>query len=193
MSIGPLHFFFKEILKVDVSRGWLYESGTQVSEALPPVWEILGEEIRRASVVNMDETGFDHKHRDWIWVAHTTRTVFFHFSTTRGFDALKAMLPEDFSFNTPTPYANWGVCRSGAPPMDVAAFLAMIYPALPIEDERGKVWVEFRRRKHHPFRYIKLERAVRIWSKCPKCIRIFHLDPTVGTESPAPVPEPEQP
>jgi len=96
MSIGPLHFFFKEILKVDVSRGWLYESGAQVSEALAPVWEILAEEIRGARVVNMDETGFGHKHRDWIWVALSARTVFFHFSNTRGFEALKAMLPEDF-------------------------------------------------------------------------------------------------
>jgi hypothetical protein len=77
--------------------------------------------------------------------------------------------------------------------MDVAAFLAMIYPALPIEDDRGNVWVEFRRRKHHPFRHIPLERAVRIWSKCPRRIRIFHLDATVATESPAPAPEPEQP
>jgi hypothetical protein len=75
--------------------------------------------------------------------------------------------------------------------MNATEFLAMIHPALPIEDERGNVWVEFRRRKHHPFRYIKLERAVRIWSKCPKSIRIFHMDPTVATESPAP--EPEQP
>ena len=75
--------------------------------------------------------------------------------------------------------------------MNAAEFLAMIYPALPIEDERGNVWVEFRRRKHHPFRHIPLERAVRIWSKCPKCIRVFHLDPNVATGSAEP--EPEQP
>ena len=73
--------------------------------------------------------------------------------------------------------------------MDVATFLAMIAPALPIENDRGNVWVEFRRRKHHPFRYIPLARAVKLWSKCPRRIRIFHLDPTVATESPESKPE----
>ena len=96
MSLGPLHFFFKEILKADVSRGWLYESGVRVGDALAPIWEALAEEIRQAKVVNMDETGFGRKDRDWIWVALSARTVFFHFSTTRGFAALKAILPEDF-------------------------------------------------------------------------------------------------
>ena len=69
MSLGPLHFFFKEILKADVSRGWLYESGVRVGDALAPIWEALAEEIRQAKVVNMDETGFGRKDRDWIWVA----------------------------------------------------------------------------------------------------------------------------
>ncbi len=97
MSLGPLKFFCKEVLHVDVSRGWLHESGIRISDALAPVWEALGEEIRNSDVVNMDETGFGRKDRDWIWVALTTRTVFFHFSTTRGFEALKAILPEDFA------------------------------------------------------------------------------------------------
>jgi transposase len=97
MSLGPLHFFFKEILKVDVSRGWLYKSGIGVSEAVAPTWEILRESIRNALVVNMDETGFGRLERNWIWVALSARTVFFHFSDTRGYDALKAILPETFN------------------------------------------------------------------------------------------------
>jgi len=96
MSLGPLQFFCQEVLHIDVSRGWLHESGIRISEAIAPVWEALAEEIRCSDVVNMDETGFGRKDRDWIWVALTTRTVFFHFSTTRGFEALKAILPEDF-------------------------------------------------------------------------------------------------
>jgi len=97
MSIGPLKFFFQEILRVDISRGWLHDSGTGVSEALKPAWEALAEEIRNAEVVNMDETGFGRKDRDWIWVALSSRVAFFHFSTTRGFAALNAILPENFS------------------------------------------------------------------------------------------------
>ena len=97
MSIGPLKFFFQEVLRVDLSRGWLHESGVRLSAAVAPAWEALGQEIRRSEVVNMDETGFGRKKRDWIWVALTARTVFFHFSTTRGFEALKAMLPENFA------------------------------------------------------------------------------------------------
>lgn len=96
MSLGPLKFFFQEVLKVDVSRGWLHESGVRISEAVVPAWEALAQEIRKAEVVNMDETGFGRKDRDWIWVALSARTVFFHFSHTRGFAALNAILPEDF-------------------------------------------------------------------------------------------------
>lgn len=96
MSLGPLRFFFQEILKVDISRGWLHESGVRVSDAVAPAWNALGEEIRGSGVINMDETGFGHKHRDWIWVALSARTVFFHFSTSRGFKALKEILPEDY-------------------------------------------------------------------------------------------------
>lgn len=97
MSIGSLQFFFSEILKTDVSRGWVYESGMFVSDAVQEAWEILGEEIQKADVVNMDETGFGHKERNWIWVALSARTVFFHFSHTRGFEALKVILPETFA------------------------------------------------------------------------------------------------
>jgi len=97
MSIGSLKFFFSEILKIDVSRGWVYESGMFVSDAVKEAWEILGEEIQKADVVNMDETGFGHKERNWIWVALSARTVFFHFSHTRGFEALKVILPETFA------------------------------------------------------------------------------------------------
>ena len=97
MSIGPLHYFFREVLKAEVSRGWLYESGVRVSDDVAATWEGLGKDVACAPVVNMDETGFGHKKRDWIWVALTARTAFFHFSTTRGFDALKAILPENYS------------------------------------------------------------------------------------------------
>ena len=97
MSLGPLKFFFQEILRVDVSRGWLHASGVRVSDAVVPAWDALAREIRKADVVNMDETGFGRKDRDWIWVALSARTVFFHFSHTRGFAALNAILPEEFS------------------------------------------------------------------------------------------------
>lgn len=97
MSIGNLQFYFSEILGIDVSRGWIYNSGLFVSDVVKEAWELLKEEIQRADVLNLDETGFGHKERNWIWVALSARTVFFHFSHTRGFDALKVILPEDFS------------------------------------------------------------------------------------------------
>lgn len=97
MSIGPLRFYFQEVLGIDISRGWLHKSGGRVSEALEPVWKILLDEIRAADVVNMDETGFGRKDRDWIWVALSARTVLFHFSGTRSAEALKVILPENFA------------------------------------------------------------------------------------------------
>ena len=96
MSIGTLHYFFGEVLKVEVSRGWLWDSGVALGQAVAPAWAKLRDEIRHSLVVNMDETGFGRKDRNWIWTALAARTVFFHFSTSRGYDGLKEILPEDF-------------------------------------------------------------------------------------------------
>ena len=96
MSLTPLQRYFSEVLGVSVSRGWLHESGVALSRHLQPAWEDLAGQIRAADVLNLDETGFGRKDRDWIWVALSARTALFHFSDTRGAKALKALLPEDY-------------------------------------------------------------------------------------------------
>ena len=96
MSLTPLQRFFSEVAGVSVSRGWLHESGVALGNHLQPAWEDLSQQIRTADVLNLDETGFGRKDRDWIWVALSARTALFHFSDTRGARALTAILPEDF-------------------------------------------------------------------------------------------------
>jgi transposase len=96
MSLTPIQRYFTEVLGISVSRGWLYESGVALSQCLQPAWENLAEEIRNADVLNLDETGFGRKDRDWIWVALSARTILFHFSTTRSAKALTVLLPEDY-------------------------------------------------------------------------------------------------
>ncbi len=96
MSLTPLQRFLSEVTGVAVSRGWLHESGVALGSHLLPAWEDLSQQIRTADVLNLDETGFGRKDRDWIWVALSARTALFHFSDTRGARALKAILPEDF-------------------------------------------------------------------------------------------------
>jgi transposase len=97
MSIGNVEYFFSEILKVDVSRGWIYGSGVALGLALVRTYADLKEDIRLSLVVNMDETGFGHKDRNWIWTAITARTAFFHFSTSRGHEALLEILPAEWA------------------------------------------------------------------------------------------------
>lgn len=96
VSLTPLQRYFSEVLGISVSRGWLHESGVALSRHLAPAWEQLAEQIRSADVLNLDETGFGRKDRDWIWVALSARTALFHFSDTRGAKALKVILPEDY-------------------------------------------------------------------------------------------------
>jgi len=96
MSIGVLHYFFNESLQVRVSRGWLYESCVALGQALAPTYEDLRREVRHSLVVNMDETGFGRKDRNWIWTALAARTAIFHFATSRSQEALLEILPEDF-------------------------------------------------------------------------------------------------
>ena len=97
MSLTPLQRYFSEVMGVAVSRGWLHESGVALSQGLKPAWENLAEQIRGAEVLNLDETGFGRKDRDWIWAALSARTALFHFSGTRGAKALTTILPEGFS------------------------------------------------------------------------------------------------
>jgi len=97
MSLTPLQRYFSEVMGVAVSRGWLHESGVALSRKLEPAWENLAEQIRGAEVLNLDETGFGRKDRDWIWAALSARTALFHFSGTRGAKALTTILPEGFS------------------------------------------------------------------------------------------------
>jgi len=97
MSVGVLHYFFNEVLQIKVSRGWLYEACVGLGQALAPTYEDLRGEIRHALVVNMDETGFGRKDRNWIWTALTARTALFHFATSRSQKSLLEILPEDFS------------------------------------------------------------------------------------------------
>lgn len=96
MSLTPLQRYFSEVMGVVVSRGWLHESGVALSQHLQPAWEELVEQIRNADVLNLDETGFGRKDRDWIWIVRSARTALFHFSTTRGAKALLTLLPEDY-------------------------------------------------------------------------------------------------
>jgi transposase len=97
MSIGTLHAFFNEILQIEVSRDWLFDACIALGQAVEPVYEDLRQDIRHSLFVNMDETGFGRQERNWIWTALAARMAFFHFGTTRGYQALRAIFPEDFA------------------------------------------------------------------------------------------------
>lgn len=113
MSLTPLQRTLSEVLGVDVSRGWLHESGVAVSNDVKPAWETLADEIRRASVLNGDETGFGRKDRDWIWVLLSSRTALFYFTDTRGAKALTSLLPEDYKGTIGTDrYGAYNVLKS---------------------------------------------------------------------------------
>ena len=97
MSLTPLQRFFSEVMALPISRGWLHESGVALGNHLRPAWEDLSTQIRTADVLNLDETGFGRKDRDWIWVALSARTVLFHFTDTRAARVLTSLLPADYS------------------------------------------------------------------------------------------------
>jgi transposase len=96
-SFSTIRKFFRDVLVVPISRGYLAKVINKVSEALGQPYEELLRLLPEEKVVNADETG--HKlngQQWWTWCFRAELYVLYHVDAQRSGDVLMRVLGEEF-------------------------------------------------------------------------------------------------
>jgi transposase len=118
MSYTTIREFFKELMKLDISRGMLCKATQKVSKSLQPSYDQLALRLPDESQVNVDETGHhDDGDLHWTWCFDTFDYSLFKIDKSRGSKVLEEMLGEDFAGIIGADY--WGAYRKYARMFDV--------------------------------------------------------------------------
>ncbi|MDP2932613.1 MAG: IS66 family transposase [bacterium] len=112
-SYTTIQQFFKEIIRLDVSRGMLCKATQKVSLSLQPSYEQLAQRLPQASRVGADETGHhDRGNLHWTWCFDTSDSSVFRIDKSRGSQVPETMLGKDFAGIVGADY--WGAYRKYA-------------------------------------------------------------------------------
>jgi transposase len=113
MSYTTIREFFKELMKLDISRGLLCKATQKVSKALNSSYDQLAERLPQEPQVGVDETGHhDDGRLHWTWCFDTSNYSLFKIDQSRGSKVLEEMLGADFTGIVCTDY--WGAYRKYA-------------------------------------------------------------------------------
>lgn len=96
-SFSTIRKFFRDVLAVPVSRGYLAKVIGKVSESLEQSYEELLRLLPEEQIVNADETG--HKlngQQWWTWCFRAELYVLYHIDAHRSADVLMQILGKDF-------------------------------------------------------------------------------------------------
>jgi transposase len=90
-SFSTIRKFFRDVLKIRISRGQLAKVIQKVSAALAPAYEALGAAVALEPVLNVDETGHkENGKRLWTWCFRAKLYTLFKIDPSRGSDVLGA-------------------------------------------------------------------------------------------------------
>jgi len=118
MSYATLQSFFKELMKLDISRGMLCKAVQKTSKALKPSYDRLADRLPAELRVNVDETGHhDEGILHWTWCFDTRDYSVFTIDKSRGYTVLERMLGQAFGGIIGADY--WGAYRKYARLFDV--------------------------------------------------------------------------
>jgi len=118
MSYTTIREFFKELMKLDISRGMLCKATQKVSKSLQPSYDQLARRLPEESQVNVDETGHhDDGDLHWTWCFDTSDYSLFKIDKSRGCKVLEETLGKDFAGIIGADY--WGAYRKYARLFDV--------------------------------------------------------------------------
>jgi len=118
MSYTTISEFFKELMKLDISRGMFCKTTGKVSKSLQPSYDQLARRLPDESQVNVDETGHhDDGDLHWTWCFDTSDYSLFKIDKSRGSKVLEEMLGEDFAGIIGADF--WGAYRKYARLFDV--------------------------------------------------------------------------
>ena len=97
-SFSTIRNYFRDVLKIPISRGQLAKVIGKVSEALGPGYDELCARLPEESRLNVDETG--HKNngkRHWTWCFRAELYTLFKIDPSRSSEVLIAMLGREFN------------------------------------------------------------------------------------------------
>ena len=96
-SFSTIRKFFRDIVGVKVSRGYLAKVIQKVSMALEQPYQELLDRLPLETTLNIDETGHkENKERFWTWVFKAELYVLFRIDKSRGSKVLIEVLGEEF-------------------------------------------------------------------------------------------------
>jgi transposase len=113
MSYTTIWQLFKELFKLDISRGMLCKATQKVSQALHRPYQQLLERLAHESYLGVDETGHhDAGKLHWTWCFQRPTYSLFHIEASRGSGVLEKILGNDFAGILCADY--WGAYRKYA-------------------------------------------------------------------------------
>jgi transposase len=96
-SFSTIRKYFRDILQIKISRGYLAKVIAQVSAALAGPYEELLLSLAHEPFLNVDETSHPHhKERWWTWCFHAELYTLYRIDPTRSADVLIAVLGQEF-------------------------------------------------------------------------------------------------
>jgi len=126
MSYTTIQQLFKELMKLDISRGMLCKATQKVSQSLQPAYEQLAECLPYESQVGVDETGHhDDGKLHWTWCFDTSDYSLFKIDKSRGSNVLEKTLGKDFAGIVCADY--WGAYRKYARLFDIRVQYCMAH------------------------------------------------------------------
>ena len=97
-SFSTIRRFFRDVLKIPLSRGQLAKVIGKVSAALGPAYEELRGRLPEEPRLNVDETGHkDNGKAHWTWCFRAELYTLFKIDSSRGSDVLIEMLGKEFN------------------------------------------------------------------------------------------------
>lgn len=96
-SFSTIRKFLRDVVRVDVSRGYLAKLIGKVSESLAQSYAELFERLPGEAVLNVDETGHkENGQKFWTWCFRAQFYTLFRIDKSRGSKVLVAVLGEEF-------------------------------------------------------------------------------------------------
>ena len=97
-SFSTIRKFLRDVVRVDVSRGYLAKLIDKVSQALAESYTELFERLPGEPVLNIDETGHkENGQKFWTWCFRAQLYTLFRIDKSRGSKVLVAVLGEEFN------------------------------------------------------------------------------------------------
>ncbi|MGH8694544.1 MAG: IS66 family transposase [Burkholderiales bacterium] len=97
-SFSTIRKFFRDVLKLPLSRGYLVKLLRKATRAMEPAYAALRQRLPNESRLNVDETGHrENGKRPWTWCFRADDFAWFQIADSRGSDVLWETLGAEFA------------------------------------------------------------------------------------------------